>query len=63
MSTYMVSGTNNSTENPLKNIYFSRKTAMESISDITLQSICDFVAIDYYIFDFEVPKACLVLFD
>ena len=37
--------------------------AMESISDKTLRSICDFVATDYYIFDFEVPKACLVLFD
>jgi hypothetical protein len=56
-------GSNSAAENTLKSKYFSAKAARESMSDETLRLICDFVAIDYYLFDFEIPEACRDLFD
>lgn len=42
--------------NKIKKKYFPRKT--ELISNDTMRSICDFLEVDYFLFDFELPEAC-----
>lgn len=46
----------NASATEFKSKYFPRKP--QWISDETLKAICEFVAIDYYLFDFELPTAC-----
>lgn len=46
----------NASATEFKTKYFARKPHL--ISDATLKAICEFVAIDYYLFDFELPAGC-----
>lgn len=46
----------NSTESKIKANGFPRKRHL--ISNETMREICDFVRIDYFLFDFELPEAC-----
>lgn len=43
-------------ENEIKNQYFPKRKDL--ISDKTMRMICEYVALDYFLFDFDPPQAC-----
>ena len=50
---------NNATENKRKNAYFPIR--LDLVSNETMLAICNFVILDYVLFDFELPEACRIL--
>lgn len=46
----------NASATEFKTRYFPRRPHL--IADDTLKAICEFVALDYYLFDFEIPSVC-----
>jgi len=49
----------NGSEDELKNAMFPARDARRSLSNETIMNLCEFVALDYYLLDFEPPSACL----
>ncbi len=47
---------NMASENEIKNQYFPRDASL--LSTRTIQDICRYVALDYYLFDFDPPSQC-----
>jgi hypothetical protein len=53
---YSISTSRNATTSSLKNKYFPIKKHL--ITDDTMRGICEFLRLDYYLFDFELPEPC-----
>ena len=51
-----IMGHRNHTADKVRSEFFPRRMDLLSVS--TLRKLCSFVAIDYYLFDFEQPEAC-----